>query len=144
MTAQIGDRLIIYGHSIHWPVREGEIVEVRGGDGGPPYLVRWDDSDHETLLYPGTDARIQHTTAFGTAGPGALGAPARAEDGSASLSPDRAVALLREHIDLEKLRTADYDRELWELWREETARSTRTARVSDVLDRVLARVREGG
>lgn len=42
------------------PVREGEIVEVHGPEGGPPYLVRWSDTGHESLVFPGPDARIQH------------------------------------------------------------------------------------
>ena len=39
------------------PRREGEIVEVRGTDGGPPYVVRWGDG-HEGLVYPGDDAHV--------------------------------------------------------------------------------------
>ena len=38
-------------------VRDGEIVEVRGPDGGPPYLVRWADS-HTGLYFPGPDAHV--------------------------------------------------------------------------------------
>jgi len=34
-------------------VRDGEILEVHGEDGGPPYLVRWSDSGHESLVFPG-------------------------------------------------------------------------------------------
>jgi len=30
-------------------------------DGGPPYLVRWNDSGHETLYFPGNDATVEHT-----------------------------------------------------------------------------------
>ena len=28
-------------------------------DGQPPYLVRWEDSGHETLCFPGPDAHVQ-------------------------------------------------------------------------------------
>ena len=38
--------------------RHGEIVEVRGADGAPPYLVRWSDG-HEALFFPGPDAIIE-------------------------------------------------------------------------------------
>ena len=38
--------------------RRGEVLEVRGADGGPPYLVRFDDG-HETLLYPGADCVLE-------------------------------------------------------------------------------------
>ncbi|MFY9712108.1 MAG: DUF1918 domain-containing protein [Microbacterium sp.] len=33
------------------------MLDVRGEDGAPPYLVRWTDG-HEALVYPGTDARV--------------------------------------------------------------------------------------
>lgn len=60
MKADVGDRLIIKGHHIHEPDRDAEILEVHGDDGAPPYLVRWGDTGHEGLLFPGTDAQIQH------------------------------------------------------------------------------------
>jgi hypothetical protein len=59
MKAQVGDRLVIKGHRVHEPDREAEILEVRGMEGGPPYLIRWLDSDHETIIYPGVDARVE-------------------------------------------------------------------------------------
>ena len=37
--------------------REGEVLEVQGDDGAPPYLVRWSDG-HEGLTYPGPDAYV--------------------------------------------------------------------------------------
>ena len=39
-------------------------VEVRGEDGGPPYLVRFDDG-HETLLFPGADCVFEHEQSAG-------------------------------------------------------------------------------
>ena len=60
MQASVGDELIITGHRVGEPERTGRIVEVRGADGGPPYLVQWDDSDHRSLLYPESDCRIKH------------------------------------------------------------------------------------
>lgn len=60
LTAVVGDRLIIRGHRVGEPDRDAEIIEVRGAEGGPPYLVRWDDDGHESLLFPGTDAVVQH------------------------------------------------------------------------------------
>jgi hypothetical protein len=60
MFAQVGDELIIEGHEIGRPRRMGKVEEVRGGDGGPPYLVRWDDTGRATLLFPGFDCRIEH------------------------------------------------------------------------------------
>ncbi|GAA4143271.1 hypothetical protein GCM10022416_33150 [Actinomadura keratinilytica] len=38
--------------------RVGEIIEVRGDDGSPPYVVRFEDG-HEALCFPGPDAVIE-------------------------------------------------------------------------------------
>jgi hypothetical protein len=62
MFAQVGDELIIEGHEVGRPRRIGRVEEVRGDDGGPPYVVRWDDTGRTTLLYPGSDCRIEHLT----------------------------------------------------------------------------------
>ncbi|MEP7738869.1 DUF1918 domain-containing protein [Nocardioides sp. 31GB23] len=60
MRASPGDRIVVQSDHVGGPVRDGEIVEVRHGDGTPPYVVRWSDSGHETLFYPGPDAEIHH------------------------------------------------------------------------------------
>ncbi|WP_432476683.1 DUF1918 domain-containing protein [Nocardioides sp. GXQ0305] len=57
MQATVGDRLVVESNKVGSPRREGEIIEVRGPDGEPPYLVRWSDG-HEGLSYPGPDAHI--------------------------------------------------------------------------------------
>jgi Domain of unknown function (DUF1918) len=36
------------------------ILEVRGADGEPPYVVRWAEDGHEGLFFPGTDASVVH------------------------------------------------------------------------------------
>lgn len=59
MKAQIGDRLILAGTHVGDPQRVGVVVEVHGHDGEPPYLVTWEDDGHQTLCFPGPDARIQ-------------------------------------------------------------------------------------
>jgi hypothetical protein len=41
-------------------VRDGEIIGVRHADGTPPYVVRWEDTGHESLVYPGPDAMVHH------------------------------------------------------------------------------------
>jgi hypothetical protein len=41
-------------------VRDGEIIEVRHADGSPPYVVRWDDTGRESLVFPGPDAVVHH------------------------------------------------------------------------------------
>jgi hypothetical protein len=43
-------------------LREGEVIEVRGEDGGPPYVVRWGDG-HEGLLYPGPGSVLRVSSA---------------------------------------------------------------------------------
>jgi hypothetical protein len=60
MHARVGDRLVIRGHRVGDPERDAKILEIRGSDGAPPYLVRWSDDGHESLMFPGSDAFIQH------------------------------------------------------------------------------------
>jgi hypothetical protein len=60
MKAKVGDRIVIRGHRVGEPPRDAEVLEVRGPDGGPPYVVRWADSDHEILFFPGSDASVEH------------------------------------------------------------------------------------
>ncbi|WP_028655274.1 DUF1918 domain-containing protein [Nocardioides sp. J54] len=57
MQAKVGDRLVVESHSDSQHRREAEVVEVRGHDGAPPYLVRWADG-HESLAFPGPDAHV--------------------------------------------------------------------------------------
>jgi len=57
MRANKGDHLMVDGRKVGDQTREGEIVEVRGQDGAPPYVVRWSDG-HEGLTYPGPDAHV--------------------------------------------------------------------------------------
>lgn len=60
MHAQTGDRLIVRSPHLDEAVRDAEILEVRHPDGSPPYLVRWSDTGHEALIYPGPDATVHH------------------------------------------------------------------------------------
>lgn len=59
LTARPGDRLVIHGHYQGEPERDAEILEVRGPDGGPPFLVRWSDTGRESIVYPGGDAVVE-------------------------------------------------------------------------------------
>lgn len=61
MQAVVGERIVIRGKHVGQADRHGEIVEVRGADGGPPFMVRFDDG-HETLLYPGVDCELESST----------------------------------------------------------------------------------
>jgi hypothetical protein len=61
MKARVGDMIVIKGHTPEEPDRTGEILEVRGEDGEPPYVVRWDDTDgHFHFFLPGPDAEVRH------------------------------------------------------------------------------------
>jgi len=60
MRASVGDRIVIQGHRVGEPVRDCEVLEVDGADGGPPYHVRWGDNGHESLFFPGSDASVEH------------------------------------------------------------------------------------
>jgi hypothetical protein len=59
MHASVGDRIVIAGHHVGEPDRDCEVLAT-GPDGGPPYTVRWGDSGHEALFFPGSDAHVQH------------------------------------------------------------------------------------
>ena len=52
MKAQKGDHIILAASHVEEPTRDGVVIEVRGADGEPPYLVRWADG-HTGLMYPG-------------------------------------------------------------------------------------------
>lgn len=60
MKAQVGDELVITGHRLGEPPRIGQVKEVRGDDGSPPYRVQWDATGHTTLLFPGPDCTVKH------------------------------------------------------------------------------------
>jgi hypothetical protein len=60
MRANVGDRIIISGHHVGEPERDCEVLEVRGEDGAPPYVVRWGDTGHTAYFFPGSDAWVQH------------------------------------------------------------------------------------
>ena len=59
MKATKGDRIVIQSHHVGEPERDCEVLDVRGADGGSPYLVRWGDDGHESLFFPGADARVE-------------------------------------------------------------------------------------
>jgi len=60
MHAEVGDRLVVRSQHVDGPIRDAEILEVRGADGAPPYLVRWSDSGNEAFCFPGPDAYVEH------------------------------------------------------------------------------------
>jgi hypothetical protein len=58
MYASVGDRLHVHSRSVGLDERRGEITEVKGPDGAPPYVVRFEDG-RESLVYPGPDCVIE-------------------------------------------------------------------------------------
>ena len=58
MQANLGDRVVISGAAVGGLEQEGEIVEIRGDEGEPPYLVRFGDG-HEALIFPGPDTVVR-------------------------------------------------------------------------------------
>jgi hypothetical protein len=64
MQADVGDQIHIKSHQVGVHEQVGEIIEVRGPEGGPPYLVRF-TGGRESLVYPGPDAVIEARPAPG-------------------------------------------------------------------------------
>jgi hypothetical protein len=58
MHANVGDRIVVRGHQVGDGDRHGEIIEVHGTGGAPPYVVRWSDG-HEALFFRGSDATVE-------------------------------------------------------------------------------------
>jgi hypothetical protein len=52
MKAHQGDHIILAASHTDQPTRDGVVLEVKGANGEPPYLVRWADG-HTGLMYPG-------------------------------------------------------------------------------------------
>ena len=59
MKAAIGDELTVKGRRQGDEDRHGEIIEVHGDQGRPPYLVRWRDG-HESVFFPSADTVVEH------------------------------------------------------------------------------------
>ena len=62
MKAAVGDRLVVLSRHVAEPVRIGEIVEVHGQDGAPPFVVRWEGDTDTVVVIPGPDAHVEHRT----------------------------------------------------------------------------------
>jgi hypothetical protein len=59
MKAHVGDKLVVMSRHVDEAVEEGEILEVHGAGGDPPFLVHWEGGDdHDSLVFPGPDARV--------------------------------------------------------------------------------------
>ena len=60
MQAHVGDMIEVRGRHVDDLPRRGEVLEVRGKDGGPPYVMQWDDDAHQCIYFPGSDAHVLH------------------------------------------------------------------------------------
>ena len=63
MKASVGDRVVVVSSRLDGKVRDGRVVEVRTGDGSPPYVVEWLDTHQQALVFPGPDAHVEHVAA---------------------------------------------------------------------------------
>ena len=52
MQAHVGDTVRVPSRTVGTYERRGRIVEVRGSNGEPPYVVRWDHETEDTLFMP--------------------------------------------------------------------------------------------
>jgi hypothetical protein len=59
MKAAVGDELTVKGRHQGDEDRHGEIREVHGDKGSPPYLVQWKDG-HESVFFPSADTLVEH------------------------------------------------------------------------------------
>lgn len=60
MRAAVGEWLVVEGGHLDDHRRKGQIMEVRGPDGAPPYLVHWLEDGHTSLIFPGPDTHAEH------------------------------------------------------------------------------------
>ena len=56
--ASTGDWLLVRARTDSLRPRRGQILEVRGQQGRPPYLVRWADTGAQALVFPGPDTQV--------------------------------------------------------------------------------------
>lgn len=64
MKATTGDRIVTASGVVGGAVRDGVIVETRGAEGSPPYVVRWSDTGETSLVFPGPDSFVDNTGRF--------------------------------------------------------------------------------
>jgi hypothetical protein len=58
MRAKVGDWLLMKGTTTGQHDQRGLISEVHSEGGSPPYVVRWLATEHEAIVYPGSDAIV--------------------------------------------------------------------------------------
>jgi hypothetical protein len=65
VEAKVGDRIVVRSTHQGESERTGEVLEVRGRAGGPPYLVKWSPDGHTGLFYPSGTAVVVHEATAG-------------------------------------------------------------------------------
>jgi uncharacterized protein DUF1918 len=58
MKANVGDDLTVKGRRQGDEDRHGQIIEIHGPDGSPPYLVRWRDG-RQSVFFPSSDSIVE-------------------------------------------------------------------------------------
>ncbi|MEU9818309.1 DUF1918 domain-containing protein [Pseudonocardia alni] len=58
MLATTGDHIVVDSHQVSAARRHGVVLEVLYDGGEPHYRVHWDDG-HESVFFPGPDARVE-------------------------------------------------------------------------------------
>ena len=58
IVGNVGDEIVVAGHSVGEHASTGVIEEVLGEPDHPHYRVRWEDG-HESVYYPSSDATIR-------------------------------------------------------------------------------------
>lgn len=59
MQAEVGDAIAVHSRHVGEHERLGVIAEVRGTNGSPPYVVKWDDGK-EAMFFPSADCTVAH------------------------------------------------------------------------------------
>ena len=62
MHGLIGDQLVVRSRHVRSQESRGQIVEVHGDDGAPPYVVRWEPDGTQGLFFPGPDVVVRRLT----------------------------------------------------------------------------------
>lgn len=91
MRAHVGDRIILAADHVDQPTRDGKIVEVRGADGGPPFLVEWSDG-HTGLIFPGPGSILRIGVPEGAEGEVPAPTPAVPKPAAPGTAPHAAPA----------------------------------------------------
>lgn len=65
MKAQVGDKLILESHQLDVARRTAIVLRLEHEDGSPPYWVRWLDTGHEALFFPGPGCHVEITAPAG-------------------------------------------------------------------------------